>query len=217
MNSEQDAWRYLKNLLVLGGTRQGKSVLLNQLHATHPWISFFFAPDPEPWFKGATIRDPAHLSDGLRAGHRKFVIPVGLWGDVEGRFARWAVAILELGDRLGGWRCNMAIDEAQEVHNDLLVKAAKRGLKRGFRLNISTQDPSHSQVPPAAITQCDYIAWVGPAGGQEISWLQGAKVLDRDPGDFLRDVPNHHVTVVDKRGDVRWHGYADNEKYGDGT
>lgn len=206
-------WRSQGNLAILGGTRQGKGVLVNQLLAIDDRLGILFAPDPEPWFDGVRLDEPRQLSAAIARGADRIVIECDLWDDVADRHATWARALLQLGDRLEPFRATLAVDEAQDVDADLLTLACKRGLKRGIRSAVITQDPSHGQIPSGALSQCDHIAWVGPPSGSDISWLQGNSVI-AEPADALRDAADHQVTVIDRRGEIVWRGYADVERFG---
>lgn len=204
-------WKYEKNLALFGGTRQGKSVLANQLHATDPNLSIFFAPDPEPWFVGQTVSRVENLSDAVRAGAERIVVPSSLDADLEARSAGWIHGLLRLGDKLPEFSCSFFVDEAQDVDSDALTLSTKRGLKRGIRTVIVTQDPASRDVPLTALRQCDYYGWVGPIGPMSAEYVRGKRLFDPS---LMKDNPEHRVQVVDKMGNNVWQGFADNERFG---
>lgn len=212
-----DEWQHGSHIAIGGGTRQGKTVGANQVFAqASEDFGLFFQPDPEPWLHGTHIAYPQQLSDALKAGCERVVVglPMGV-ADYDAHFHYCAETIMEMGEKRA-ISSIVPVDEAQEVSHAAgggsLDWLLKRGLKRGVRVVIITQD--FSAVSNKALRQCDYYCWVGPASGADVAYLKQSHKIDASA---WRDNENHEYSVVNRQGEEIDRGFFDNARYGDGS
>lgn len=195
------------NIVIFGGTQQGKSVLGNEIYTLSDRIGIFFNPDGEDFVSGWKVKCWKGCQEsivyGMANGHSKFSYELPLFSmDEKKHYQDLAKNVLSSAENHNiGFI--VVTDEAHEFAPSGSTKTAshllaKRGLKRGVKSVFITQDPS--TFSNSINRQADYLVWVGPMSQQDRMYFEERLKIDPtaipELGEFEYAVLNRDSEIV---------------------
>lgn len=190
-----------KNIVIFGGTQQGKTVLANEIYAKSKRFGVFWNPDGEDFVSGWKVQSFDEIIRGIKYGYRKFSFEMPWYSlNDDDKYDQLVMNLLLSGEEHNfGWV--FVTDEAHDIAREgkkgtPLHLASKRGLKRGVQNVVLTQDPA--TLSNSVIRQCDILAWVGPMSPQDVTYMK--ERLKLDPSGF-KQPGKYEYFVINREGD----------------
>jgi hypothetical protein len=192
-----------KNIGIFGPTQNGKTTFANNLHGKSNRIGVFFNHDDEPFVTGVPARNVREVIAQMSNGQSKIDLQMAMFEtNAEEKLESIVKTLMVMGEKNNA-EFIFTIDEAHEFapegsRNTPVHLAAKRGLKRGMKCQVITQDPA--TLSNSVTRQMDYLVWVGPASPQSINYMR--ERMNIDNADVFGQNNQYEYKVLDRNGNV---------------